>query len=160
MDKLKIQAEAFQLRLENMNLRVNLMETVWEYLPCHSQELSNIPPVNLNLDETKSNVSDYIFVDVCGEGQHSTVRKCTQSTSNKYFAIKAIKKKDLLFVANVAKVDTEIKALKMLSKPGNIHENLIQFHECLHGKNDFYIITEFVSQDLVCIIFSNFYYIF
>jgi serine/threonine protein kinase len=148
---INIQNDSFTLRLDNMNLKDKLVDIVWVYIPTHTTEFEHMSPLDETLEEDKSHIGIYKILDTIGTGQHSVVKRCHKmcnEVDDTEVAVKSIKKRELLGINDIKKLNNEIKALKTLCSD-SFHPNIVRYHNCYHGIRNFYIVTEYVKQDLV-----------
>ena len=54
------------------------IETIWKYCPKHSDEFKSMPYEDKYLVESKTSIGEYSIVNSIGEGQFSTVKRCTK----------------------------------------------------------------------------------
>lgn len=122
------------------------LETIWNYCPKHSDEFKSMPYEDKYLIETNANIGAYTILTSIGEGQFSTVKKCTKqivikdpvfsshpidgrntpsSVSNDIvieheYAVKHIVKDKIRNIEEVVRIENEITTLKLLSPHPNI----------------------------------------
>jgi serine/threonine protein kinase len=101
-------------------------------IPC--KDLSS--QVQLEMDALENY---HIWSDI-GRGSYATVKLATHKSTSQKCAIKIYRKKDLEDPALRKNVMREIKILKKID-----HDNIVKFYEEINGKNNLYIVMEYVK---------------
>lgn len=146
----RVTADRDRLELEYSHLKYTTIESVWRYFPTYCEEFRYLPKIDVQLRESYETAGGYSLGYVIGEGQFSTVRKCKKigSRDDMEFAVKIIKKENILSIDGVLKMERELRALHLLGAVSQ-HPNVVRFVECIHGRKAVYIITEEMPLDLV-----------
>jgi serine/threonine protein kinase len=147
--KAQLQATHDALLKAYVRQKYDAVENVWRVLPQHCPIFKFLPRMNAKLLESDDIVGQYYLGEKIGEGQNSTVRKCTRiGARSGDLAVKITRKDEILAVEGVLRIERELKALHELSSSGP-PKYCVQFVDSFHGRNGLYIVTEAVPIDLV-----------
>jgi serine/threonine protein kinase len=105
---------------------------------------SFVPERQFDLIESENRIGKYELGRQIGFGQRSIVKKCYDPESSRSFAMKIMSPED-----DYECIQAELLALNLLQTHPP-HPNILGLHDCLHGNNGIYLLSEHSQTDLVC----------
>ena len=132
-------------------LEEGLVDTLWNKCAPYNVDLKGIPHQQKeNFVENDKLVGEYNIGKLLQEAKFSRVHSCTLFSSppkgvevQKDYAVKIIDKTQIITYNSILRVAKEVQILNTIR-----HNNIAKLRECIHTKNNLYIITENDGQEM------------
>jgi protein-serine/threonine kinase len=94
----------------------------------------------LNLKLVAADIADYVFIKVIGKGNFGKVVLVKSRVDEKYYALKCLKKKELIKKECVELIKTEKRVLKKIC-----HPFIIKLHHAFQTHDKLYMLFEYIN---------------
>jgi serine/threonine protein kinase len=104
---------------------------------------SNFDSINIQLDKelkpNKITIEDFLLLKLIGKGSYGKVYLVKKKEDEKIYAMKILKKKEMMLRHQVLHIKTEKRILETIK-----HPFIINLECAFHNKQKLYLITEFI----------------
>ena len=134
----RLKALQKQFTVQDRTNRDEIQAFLLDFFPDQPINYSHfVGPLKSHLIDSMTQIGSYSIGYCLGEGGFAQVRKCTDSFTNRMYAMKKFEKSKLLTHYTLNSLSNELRVLKQAC-----HENVITSTEVLNGRTHIYVVME------------------